>query len=88
MFRRIINTYISGLKLLLSPKVPTKVKVTVIAFILFYIALPLDFMPDFLPVIGVTDEMVLLYLVFSHILKKYAQPEASKPPFIEAEVIK
>lgn len=88
MFGRIIKTYILGLKLLFSVNIPTKVKVMVLAFILFYLAMPLDILPDFLPVIGIADELALFYLIFRILLKKYTQPESSKPPFIEAEVVK
>lgn len=39
-----------------------RVKIVVVAF-LIYSASPLDFIPDFIPVIGVLDELLILMLV-------------------------
>lgn len=58
------------------------------AGIILYFIIPLDIIPDFLPLVGVADELTLFYFMFLYLLKKYEQPSSAHgQPVIDAEVI-
>jgi uncharacterized membrane protein YkvA (DUF1232 family) len=56
-----------------SPDVPLKIKAT-IAGALGYLILPLDLIPDFIPVAGYTDDIAALWAVIET-CKAYITPE-------------
>ena len=59
-----------------SPEVPWKVKMEIIGA-LGYLILPLDLIPDYLPVVGYTDDLAALMAVVRQV-KAYITPEIKK----------
>ena len=57
--RRLTITAIEGLELLLDPKTPAQVRLTMLAA-LTYVLMPADLIPDFLPVAGLSDDLAAL----------------------------
>lgn len=55
------NILINIKVMLLSPKTPMKLKVYIISS-LAYAIFPADIIPDFIPVVGLADDLGLLYL--------------------------
>jgi len=60
------------MRLALDPRVPNKKKVFIGA-IITYLILPIDIIPDFIPVIGYMDDLVLVVLALRHILNDIDQ---------------
>ena len=52
------------LELLLDPDTPTSAKVTVLAA-LTYLLMPLDLIPDFIPAVGFSDDLVAITALLS-----------------------
>lgn len=66
---RLIPDLLRTLKSLVAdPKVPRGSKVW-IAVVLGYLLLPIDLVPDFLPVIGWADDLIVVAIVLRHVLK-------------------
>lgn len=59
-----------------SPEVPWKVKVEIIGA-LGYLIFPFDLIPDYLPVVGYTDDLAALMAVVRQV-KAYITPEIKK----------
>ena len=56
-------------RLLLDPRVPRRAKVA-LALLIPYLALPLDLVPDFIPVAGQLDDAILVAVAISYVVKK------------------
>lgn len=56
-----------------SSNVPLRAKSLIVAALTYFI-MPLDGIPDFLPLLGYTDDLGLLIATLSH-MKKYVNPE-------------
>lgn len=65
----------------IDPKTPAKIKLVIRATLL-YLVMPIDAIPDFLAVVGYTDDitalMVLLKLVSSHVTDAHRQKAQSR----------
>lgn len=70
---RPVATFMVGMK---SRYVPALHKVTVIGSIIYLIA-PIDFIPDAIPILGLTDDAGAIIMSFLHLLKR-AKEEAPK----------
>ena len=57
-----------------DPSLPRGVRVRLV-LLLVYLACPIDLVPDFLPVIGLADDVILAVLVLRSVLRR-AGPEA------------
>lgn len=55
-------------RLLADPRVPRKRKL-VLGGLLVYLALPIDLVPDFIPVAGQLDDAIIVVLVLRHVLR-------------------
>ena len=56
-------------RLLRDPRVPRRAKVT-LALVLPYLAMPFDLIPDFLPVIGQVDDVIIVAAVFGYVARR------------------
>jgi uncharacterized membrane protein YkvA (DUF1232 family) len=56
-------------RLLRDPRVPRRAKVT-LALVLPYLAMPFDLIPDFLPVIGQVDDVIIVAAVFGYVTRR------------------
>ena len=57
-----------GKRLLEDPAVPRRAKVLV-ALLVAYLVVPFDLVPDFIPVAGVADDVILAALVLRYVLR-------------------
>ena len=70
--RSIAKPALEVLEMSIDPSTPTNVRVSLIAA-LAYLIMPLDLFPDFMPVVGFSDDFVALTAVLS-IWSKYMTP--------------
>jgi len=70
--RSIAKPALEVLEMAIDPSTPTNVRISLIAA-LAYLILPLDLLPDFMPVVGFSDDFVALTAVLS-IWSKYMTP--------------
>jgi uncharacterized membrane protein YkvA (DUF1232 family) len=56
-------------RLLRDPRVPRRAKVT-LGLALPYLAMPLDLIPDFIPVIGQLDDALVVAAVFGYVARR------------------
>lgn len=63
-------------RLLRDPRVPRRAKLA-LALLLPYLASPIDFIPDFIPVVGQLDDVVLIAAALRYVLR------LAGPPVIE-----
>lgn len=59
-----------------SPEVPMRLKVTIVGALL-YLVLPIDILPDYIPGIGLLDDMAVIITVFREV-SKFALPKIEK----------
>ncbi|MDM5237781.1 DUF1232 domain-containing protein [Bacillus cereus] len=52
-----------------SKEVSIKKKILSIAFLVGYVAMPLDLIPDFLPLIGILDDIGIVLFILNRIVK-------------------
>ena len=62
--RSIANPALEVLEMAMDPLTPTNVRISLIAS-LAYLIMPLDLLPDFMPVLGFSDDFVALTAVLS-----------------------
>jgi uncharacterized membrane protein YkvA (DUF1232 family) len=55
-------------RLLADPRVPRRRKI-VLGALIAYLAMPIDLVPDFIPIAGYLDDAVLVALVLRHVLR-------------------
>jgi uncharacterized membrane protein YkvA (DUF1232 family) len=60
-------------RLLGDPRVPRRTKALIVA-LTGYLALPFDLVPDFVPVAGQLDDVVIVALVFRSLLRGCGEP--------------
>jgi uncharacterized membrane protein YkvA (DUF1232 family) len=60
-------------RLLRDPRVPRRAKIAV-ALLVPYLALPFDLVPDFIPVIGVLDDALLVAVVLGYVVRRAGRP--------------
>ena len=70
--RSIAKPALEVLEMSIDPLTPTNVRISLIAS-LAYLIMPLDLLPDFMPVVGFSDDFVALTAVLS-IWSKYMTP--------------
>ncbi len=70
--RSIAKPALEVLEMAMDPITPTKVRISLIAA-LAYLIMPLDLFPDFMPLVGFSDDFVALTAVLS-IWAKYMTP--------------
>ena len=70
--RSIAKPALEVLEMAIDPLTPTNVRISLIAS-LAYLIMPLDLFPDFMPVVGFSDDFVALTAVLS-IWSKYMTP--------------
>ena len=70
--RSIAKPALQVLEMAMDPSTPTNVRISLIAA-LAYLIMPLDLFPDFMPVVGFSDDFVALTAVLS-IWSKYMTP--------------
>ncbi len=70
--RSIAKPALEVLEMAIDPLTPTNVRISLIAS-LAYLIMPLDLLPDFMPVIGFSDDFVALTAILS-IWSKYMTP--------------
>ena len=70
--RSIARPALEVLEMAIDPLTPTKVRISLIAA-LAYLIMPLDLFPDFMPLVGFSDDFVALTAVLS-IWNKYMTP--------------
>lgn len=85
-------------KLLVDLEVPLQAKIIPILLFIAYLAFPLDFLPDILPVAGLVDDAavfaacayLIIYMTPETVLVKYLSPASPELPekIIEVEVTK
>jgi uncharacterized membrane protein YkvA (DUF1232 family) len=56
-----------------DPRVPRRRKLLLIALV-FYLSLPFDLVPDFIPVAGQLDDAIIVALVLRHFVKAGGEP--------------
>lgn len=73
----------------MSSRVPVKIKIVVFILIGVYFFIPTDVLPDYLPLLGIADELSFLFLVFRFLLNKYNRKLPISPPplVVDAEVV-
>ena len=71
--RTIAKPALEVLEMAIDPYTPTQVRVSLIAA-LAYLIMPFDLFPDFMPIVGFSDDFVALTAVLS-IWSKYITPE-------------
>ena len=70
--RSIAKPALEVLEMAIDPLTPTNVRISLIAS-LAYLIMPLDLLPDFMPIVGFSDDFVALTAVLS-IWSKYMTP--------------
>lgn len=75
---RALATFIPDCVVLISrlardPRVPRRRKLLLLG-LLAYLALPLDLVPDFIPVAGQLDDVVVVALVLRHLVRSGGEP--------------
>ena len=70
--RSIAKPALEVLEMAIDPLTPTNVRISLIAS-LAYLIMPLDLLPDFMPVVGFSDDFVALTAVLS-VWSKYMTP--------------
>ena len=70
--RTIAKPALEVLEMAMDPLTPTKVRISLIAA-LAYLIMPLDLFPDFMPIVGFSDDFVALTAVLS-IWNQYMTP--------------
>jgi uncharacterized membrane protein YkvA (DUF1232 family) len=55
--------------LLSSREVPTPVRLLILGLI-FYLILPIDFVPDFIPVLGYADDVIVIAVVLRAVIRR------------------
>ena len=70
--RTIAKPALEVLEMAMDPLTPTKVRISLIAA-LAYLIMPLDLFPDFMPIVGFSDDFVALTAVLS-IWSQYMTP--------------
>ncbi|KAB7732635.1 DUF1232 domain-containing protein [Rudanella paleaurantiibacter] len=76
LLTRLLKAYASGE----YREIPWKTLLRMLAVLIYFVS-PIDFIPDLLPVIGLTDDIALLMWLFSSVkddLEKFAQWESRK----------
>lgn len=76
LITRMVKAYASGE----YRNIPWKSLIRMVAVLIYFVS-PLDFIPDFLPVIGVTDDIALIFWLVSAMgadIEKFRQWEAEK----------
>lgn len=68
---RMVKAYISGEYKI----IPWSTIVKIIAVLIYFVS-PIDFIPDFLPIIGLTDDLALVMWLFSSLTEDFANFEA------------
>ena len=71
--RAIAKPALEAFEMILDPATPTQARVSLIAA-LTYLIMPIDLMPDFVPVAGFSDDLVALTAVIS-LWNQYISPE-------------
>ncbi len=70
--------------------IPWKTLVSIVAVLIYFVS-PIDFIPDFLPVVGISDDIALVLWLVSSIRKdldKFRQWESSRIQVVEPVVAK
>ena len=62
--RTIAQPALEALEILIDPSIPTKVRMTMFAA-LTYLIMPMDLVPDLIPIAGFSDDLVALTAVIS-----------------------
>lgn len=78
---RLLKAYASGD----YRQLPWKTLIRVIAVLIYFVS-PIDILPDFLPVVGITDDIALMLWLFSGIkddIEKFRQWELTAQPTAE-----
>ncbi len=81
LLTRMLKAYATGT----YRDIPWKTLVSIIAVLIYFVS-PLDFIPDFLPVIGITDDIALVLWLVNSIgkdLDRFRQWEGSQVPASE-----
>jgi uncharacterized membrane protein YkvA (DUF1232 family) len=60
-------------RLLADPRVPRRKK-ALLAALIAYLAMPIDLVPDFIPVAGQLDDAIIVALVLRHVLHSAGEP--------------
>lgn len=79
---RLLKAYASGE----YRQLPWKTLIRVIAVLIYFVS-PIDILPDFLPIVGLTDDIALMLWLFSGIkddIEKFRQWELTTQPATEA----
>ena len=71
--RTIAKPALEAFEMILDPSTPPQARVSLIAA-LTYLIMPIDLMPDFIPVAGFSDDLVALTAVMS-LWSQYMSPE-------------
>ena len=71
--RTLAKPALEAFEMMLDPSTPAQARVSLIAA-LTYLIMPIDLMPDFLPVAGFSDDLVALTAVIS-LWNQYMSPE-------------
>ncbi|GAA4402789.1 hypothetical protein GCM10023187_18260 [Nibrella viscosa] len=81
LMARMVKAYASGE----YKNIPWKSLIRMVAVLIYFVS-PLDFIPDFLPIIGVTDDIALIFWLASAMgtdIDKFRQWEESKKTTIQ-----
>ena len=82
-----MSTIRTGFQLLISQRVPRTVKLGLLLIFVLYVLFPIDIIPDFLPLIGIADEVTLLFLLLRFIVKKYSPQSQDVTAVIDGEIV-
>ncbi len=74
--RIIAKPALEAMEILINSTTPTRIRLTMLAA-LTYLIMPLDFVPDFIPVGGFSDDLVALTAVLT-LCKTYVTPEINQ----------
>ncbi len=84
LLTRLVKAYVSGE----YRQVPWQTLIRVVAVLIYFVS-PIDFIPDFLPIIGLTDDVALMIWLFSSLrtdLEAFSQWERANRPAKVVEV--